>query len=140
MRPSSALLAAAILLSAVPAFAGDPAPKLSLELNALQASDKGCRVTLLATNGLATPIDKATFELAIFGATGDIDRLVSLDFKALPKGKTKVLQFDLKDLNCDDVSRILVNDVTACDGSGLTAASCLSALAPTTRSKVAFGQ
>ena len=126
-------------LWALPVAAQDAAPSLALELNALQPSDAGCRITFLATNGLAGPIDKATFEVALFGAGGGIDRLVSLDFKTLAKGKTKVLQFELAGLQCDAVRRVLVNDVTACEGTGLAEGDCLANLATSTRVKAEFG-
>ena len=128
-------------LSTLPVAAQDAAaaPSLALELNALQPSDAGCRVTFLATNGLAGPIDKATFEVALFGSGGGIDRLVSLDFKTLAKGKTKVLQFELAGLQCDAVSRVLVNDVTACEGEGIAVGDCLAGLATSTRTKAEFG-
>jgi hypothetical protein len=140
IRPLVAALAAAAL-STLPVTAQDAtaAPSLALELNALQPSEGGCRITFLATNGLAGAIEKATFEVALFGTGGGIDRLVSLDFKALAKGKTKVLQFELAGLQCDAVSRVLVNDVTACEGEELTPDDCLANLETSTRTKAAFG-
>ena len=131
------VLAAVLLL---PSLAhAEEAPSLALELNALQPSEAGCRVTFLATNGLGSPIDKATFEVALFGGDGGIDRLVSLDFQKLTPGKTKVLQFDLSGLDCTSVSRVLVNDVTACDGTGLAANACLDQLTTSSRAKPQFG-
>lgn len=140
IRASIAALSVAAL-STLPVAAQDAAaaPSLALELNALQPSDAGCRVTFLATNGLAGPIDKATFEVALFGAGGGIDRLVSLDFKMLAKGKTRVLQFELAGLQCEAVSRVLVNDVTACEGAGIASGDCLDWLATSTRTKAEFG-
>lgn len=128
----------------VPAFAQDSAAVqetagLQLELNALQPAEKGCRVTFLATNGLGVDIERAGFEVALFGADGAIDRLVALDFKALTPGKTKVLQFNIADLDCTGVSRVLVNDISACEGEGLTPARCLAALDTATRTDIAFG-
>lgn len=131
------VLAAALLLPSL-ALAQDK-PSLALELNALQPADAGCRVTFLATNGLGSAIDKATFEVALFGAEGGLDRLVSLDFQKLTPGKTKVLQFELNGLDCNSVSRILVNDVTACQGEGLAANACLDALTTSSRAKPQFG-
>jgi len=137
-----ALTAFALLPAA--AFADDAPPSptghLKLELNALQPVDKACRVTFLATNGLAASLDKATFELAVFGTDSAISRVVSADFKGLTTGKTKVLQFDLKDLGCDGIGRVLVNDVTACGGQGIAPATCLAGLETSTRTKVTFGQ
>lgn len=138
IRPLVAAFCVAAL-SSLPVAAQERAGALALELNALQPSDAGCRITFLATNGLAAPIDKATFEVALFGAGGGIDRLVSLDFKTLALGKTKVLQFELAGLQCDAVSRVLVNDVTACEGTGLPIGDCLEKLQTSTRVKAEFG-
>ena len=139
IRPFIAVLAAAISAMPVAAQEATPAPSLALELNALQPSEAGCRITFLATNGLAGAVEKATLEVALFGTGGGIDRLVSLDFKALAQGKTKVLQFELAGLQCDAVSRVLVNDVTACEGDGIEAGDCLANLQTSTRTKAEFG-
>ncbi len=126
------------LIATAPAIA-QPAPSLRLELNALQSSEAGCRVSVLASNGLGTDLERAVFEVALFGAGGAIDRLVSLDFKAMPDGKTRVMQFDIPGLDCAAVTRALVNDVTQCDGVGLDPATCLRALVVASPSGVAFG-
>ncbi|MBF0678695.1 MAG: hypothetical protein IR164_07130 [Devosia sp.] len=114
-------------------------PALALELNAFQDADAGCRVTFLATNDLGGQLNRAAVEMALFGQSGAIDRIVTLDFKNLAPGKTKVLQFELAGLRCADVSRVLINDIGTCDGEGIDPASCLSALVPTARPDVAFG-
>ena len=85
------------------------------------------------------PLDRAAVEMAFFGAGGAIDRIVTLDFRALAEGKTKVLQFQLARLDCAAVSRVLVNDITACEGEGLAPTACLAGLAPSARPDIAFG-
>lgn len=133
MRLTHSLLLA--MLCTTPALAQDatPAPSLALELNALTPSDTGCRVTFLATNKLGTELTRSAFEIALFGAGGGIERLVSLDFKAMPEGKTRVLQFDIGELGCDKVSRVLINDVVACEGTGLDPKVCLAGLSTVSR-------
>lgn len=134
------LIAAAVLLFATGAEAATAPPgRLALELNALQPSDQACRVTFLATNELGAALGKATFELAIFGKDGGISRVVSADFAGLTDGKTKVLQFDLKSIACGDISRILINDVTACVGDGVAPGACLALLTTSNKTAVAFG-
>ncbi|MFD1940761.1 hypothetical protein [Paradevosia shaoguanensis] len=133
------MLAAIGLPPAAVAATTAPAAGLSLELNALQPSETGCRVTFLATNSLGKPLDKAAFEVALFNATGGIERLVTLDFKALPEGKTKVLQFDLAKTPCDGLSRVLINDVAACTGTGVEAGECLVSLTTSNKSTIQFG-
>lgn len=133
------ILVAALSLLAVPALAEDPAGTLHLDLNALQPVQDACRVTFVATNGLGTALDKSSFELAIFGKDGVIQRVVLLDFENLTAGKTKVMQFDLKGIECATVSRVLVNEVTACEGQGIQPGACIAALRTTTETAIAFG-
>ena len=133
------VMAAALLTGAATAQDAASGPRLALELNALQPSEAGCRVTFLATNGLGKPLDKAAFEIALFNGEGAIERLVALDFKALAAGKTKVLQFDLPAIGCDGIGRVLVNDVVSCTGDGVEPGACLAALATENKSPVTFG-
>lgn len=128
----------AVLVVALPAMA-QTAPALTVELNALQASETGCRVTFLATNALGTEVTRAGFEIALFGKGGGIERLVALDFKAMPEGKTRVLQFDIPRLACDSVSRVLINDVVSCEGEGLDPKACLAQLRTDSLLDVGFG-
>lgn len=127
-----------LLAFSAPALAQSPAA-LDIELNALAPSETGCRVTFLATNRLGTELTRSSFEIALFGADGGIDRLVSLEFKAMPEGKARVLQFDIGELACENISRVLINDVVACEGEGLEPKVCLTALKPTSRLEVGFG-
>jgi hypothetical protein len=133
MRLTSLLLLAALCATPALAQQAPSAPSLALELNALTPSDTGCRVTFLATNTLGTELTRSAFEIALFGAGGGIERLVSLDFKAMPEGKTRVLQFDIGELGCDKVSRVLINDVVACEGTGLDPKVCLAGLSTVSR-------
>ena len=126
------------LAFATPAFAQAPA-EFDIELNALTTSEAGCRVTFVATNGLGTELTRGGLEIALFGADGGIDRLVSLEFKAMPEGKSRVLQFDIAALACENISRLLINDVVACEGEGLDPKACLAALKPTSRLPTGFG-
>ena len=137
LKPTALLAALAAL--AVPAAAQDAPPSLAIELNALQPAEGGCRVTFLATNGLGASLDRAAVEMALFDTAGAIERIVTLDFTELSPGKTKVLQFELAGLDCTDVGRVLVNDITACEGEGLAPGACLAALVTTARPDIAFG-
>lgn len=138
--------AAVSLLSAgmLPAVAQDAAPQasansLSLELNALQPSERGCRVTFLVSNELGKELSQVAFELALFTKAGMISRLTVVDFKELPVGKTKVRQYDLPKLDCNDVGRVLVNNTTQCVGDGVEADACIRQLKTKTATEVTFG-
>lgn len=131
---------AALALFTAPLLAQETTPRsLALELNALQPAEAGCRVTFLATNHLGGQLDRAAVEMALFDTAGTIERIVTLDFKDLSEGKTKVLQFELAGLPCTGLGRLLVNDVSACEGAITPATLCLDALRASTRLDIAFG-
>ncbi|TPM31568.1 hypothetical protein [Mesorhizobium sp. B2-3-4] len=129
----------AMSLATVPAWAEQSAPVLTLELNAAQPSDKGCRLTFLVNNNLGADLTKAAFEIALFNEAGVVDRLTVLDFKDLPSGKTKVTRFDLAGTDCAKVSRVLINSATECAGSGVEPAACMRRLKTDTKTGIAFG-
>jgi hypothetical protein len=112
---------------------------LTVELNALQPSEKGCRLTFVVTNNLNAALDKVGFEIALFNQAQVVDRITLLDFKDLPQGKTKVRRFDLGSLDCTKVTRVLVNDATECSGTGIEPKACIRQLNLTTKSGVQFG-
>ncbi|HEV7415516.1 MAG TPA: hypothetical protein VGN98_05130 [Tianweitania sediminis] len=129
-----------LLSGATAAVAQTPAASLALELNALEASDNGCRLTFVVNNGFSDALDRAAFEIAIFNSEGVVDRLTVLEFKELPAGKTKVTRFNLSGADCSKISRILINEVTDCAGAGVDAAACRAALKATSRADaVQFG-
>lgn len=133
-------LALAVATCLVPAHAQDAAPAgLSIEFNAVQPGDAGCRVTFLAVNGFDVTLDRASVETALFDKGGAIERIVTLDFKALAPGKTKVLQFELAGLDCANLGRVLINDISACEGDGLQPSACLAGLKVSARADIAFG-
>ncbi|MCT7375292.1 hypothetical protein [Chelativorans salis] len=134
-------LAVALLFTAgaLPAKAqeGGAPPSLSLELNGTEATERGCRLTFVAANRLGEDIERAAYEVALFGTDGLVKRLTVLDFKALPDGQTKVRQFDLPDIDCEGLGRVLVNGATVCEGGEKNA--CMERLKTATRGSVAFG-
>lgn len=122
-----------------PANQTNDTPVLSVELNALQKSERGCRFTFVVTNQLGSELDKAAFELVLFDTKGKVSRLTVVDFKELPQGKTKVRQFDFSSLDCADIGRVLINDATECTGTGLDPKSCIQRLEPKTGTGIIFG-
>lgn len=140
-RSMTAAAALSILAAAGSASGQEtsPTPALTLELNALQPSEKGCRLTFVVTNNLSAALDKVGFEIALFNQAQVVDRITLLDFKELPQGKTKVRRFDLGELDCTKITRVLVNDSTECSGAGIDPKACIRQLSPVTKSSVQFG-
>lgn len=142
MRMATLILASIALppLAAGPALAQAASERaLSLELNAAEPSEKGCRPTFVVNNKLGGDLVRAAFELALFNQQGVVDRLTVLDFRDMPEGKTKVSRFDLAGADCADISRVLVNQVTECQGNGIEANSCMLNLRTETKTSIVFG-
>ena len=117
----------------------DGTSALAIDLNGTAQVDGACRFTFVIRNGLSANIGKSVFEFALFNKRGLVARLPTLDFKELPKGKTRVRQFDLADLNCGELARVLVNDARECSGEGVEPASCMANLKTTTATDLEFG-
>ena len=140
-RTIHCFVAGMILLAVgtAPVTAQDGEAALKVELNGLEQVDKACRMTFVVENALAATITKAVFEVALFDAKGLVERLMVLDCRDLPKGRTRVRQFDAADTSCGSVSRILVNDATECAGEGLDPEACIAALRTSTTTQTKFG-
>lgn len=131
MRTAAISCVIAATLSASPLLA--QAPSLALELNAVEEQGDGCRVTFVATNGLAAELSALVVEAVIFTPDGLVDRLALLDFQSLPQARPRVRQFDLPDLACDRIGQVLINAVGICNGQGLAQEVCSQALSVTSR-------
>ncbi len=109
---------------------------LSIEMNDLAPSEKGCKLTFVAGNGLPQSLSKVSFEFVLFDAKGLVERMAVLDFRDLPAGKTKVRQFDLPGTKCDAVKSLLINDAPVCAGDGVAKDACMKALKTGSKSPV----
>lgn len=131
-----------LMLSSPPALSGDQDSSrkgvLGLELNAVEKADEGCRLTFLLKNDLEAALSALRFELALFDPEGRVTTVIVLDAGSLPQGKTRVKRFNLSGVQCPDVSRILLNDITECQGETFTAAKCLSRVDISSRGDVEF--
>ena len=137
------LLLAGVAFSAPARAAEDArieARSLQIELNRLEQNDSACRITFVTTNGLGASLDDLAVELVLFDKGGLVSRMTAAGFGAMPSGKTLVKRFDMPNLPCADVSRILVNGVAACRGEGLAVGACGQALSTANRTGIAFGR
>lgn len=111
---------------------------IAIELNNAVPADNACRLSFVAVNGLAVRIDALALEIVVFDAAETVRQVITLSAGAMPSGKTVVRQFDLPNMDCGDISRILLNGFAACDGNGLDPVSCLDRVKPTSRTDIAF--
>jgi hypothetical protein len=136
-------LSALLALPAAGAYAQDEAGAaqtgaLTIELNTLQSTENGCMFTFVAENGIGAAIGRAAYEVVLFNGQGLVSRMTVLDFQDLPQDRMRVRQFNIAETDCDDISRVLINDVSACEGDGVSPGQCMDRLTLASQSDVEF--
>lgn len=133
------LVAAALLL--LPTLAGaQDEPPLTLELNKLEpiaaapGGGGGCRAYLVATNPEGgARLEVLRLDLVLFGTDGVIARRIALDVGPVAPGRTQVRPFELRDLPCDSIGQILVNDTMLCKVGGADRTDCIDRIRTASR-------
>jgi hypothetical protein len=112
---------------------------IALELNKLESVANACRGYFVVDNHTPETLKELQIDVFLFDKDGIILRRVALSFLDVRSGRTKVVLFDLADLSCGDIGRLLVNEVLACtDASGAAVPGCADRLAVTTRTDATF--
>ena len=133
------LLAFAVL--AVPGGLRAQEKQLTIELNKVQQSQDGCRLSFIAVNRMGANLEKTAREVVLFDAKDVVSEMFLLDFGRLPTDKTKVVEFVLQQQQCEQISRVLVNDVVECSSAeqqNMTQ-ECFKALKTSNRAQIEFG-
>jgi len=113
-----------LFLGAAPALA-DP-PKLSVELNKLEAKDAGCRAYVVVQNDETTGYQTFKLDLVLFQQDGVIGRRFAMDLAPLKPQKRTVKLFDLDNISCDKIGSFLINDVVECKTDAGPVENCLA--------------
>lgn len=139
-RLFAAVCLLASTLAAPFAWAADEAPQLALELNKLEPvpaagnAAAGCRAYLVATDPEGGPkVDQLRLDLVLFGTDGVISRRIALDVGPIGPGRIQVRPFELRDLACDSISQILINDTIICKIGGADQTDCMDKLKTSSR-------
>lgn len=137
------VLAAALFAGAAgPALAQQQQPaadKVTVEVNRLTQGQGGCQVFMIARN--ATPRDFGSLQadLVTFGADGVVNGRLLVELAPLNAGKTVLRPFEIPEVACDGIDRVLLNEVPRCeDASGGAVQGCTALVEPASRAKAAF--
>jgi len=126
-KPAILTLVLGLAVAATSVHAEEPA-KLSVDLNALEQVGQSCRLVFVASNSTGAALDELSLETVLFNTAGTVDRFALFDFQSLPMGKTRVRQFDLPDIRCGDIGRVLINGAASCKGQALKGTECMDQL------------
>ena len=147
MRTKFLFAAAAVCVLAVAAHAQenpaatapaqpDSSDGITLELNKIEKSDKGCRAYVVVTNPTPTSYEAFKLDLVMFQTDGVVGRRFALDLAPVRPDKRTVKLFDLDGGQCDGIGSFLINDVMECRTSSGPATDCLARLKVKSLTKV----
>jgi hypothetical protein len=135
-------IAAAVLLTSTAGAQEVQEPKpqqdsgISLELNKLEPSDKGCRAYVVVSNPTDTTFDAYKLDLVMFQTDGIIGRRFAVDLAPLRPSKRTVKLFELDGTKCDEIGSFLVNDVMECRSDAGPVDDCLAGMKVNSLTKV----
>jgi hypothetical protein len=117
-----------VLAALTPALAED----VQVELNALENSENRCRMTFVIENKGKAAVESLKLDLALFNTEGAVYRRMVVDMAPVRANRTVVKAF-VTEGECAQMSKVLVNEVTACAPGD--AAACQDQLALSSRVK-----
>ena len=122
---AATLTAHAAMAQSAPTASGT----LTVEINKFEANDTGgCRAFFLFRNETGLTFEGFEMSLAIFDASGVIDRLLSIDAAPLPAARTTLKLFEIPDIACTDISQILLHEIPSCKPQNADQMDCYSLL------------
>ncbi|MFV0358264.1 hypothetical protein [Tropicimonas sp.] len=127
--PRTHVLAAALTGACALSPAEAQPAGLALELNRADPVETGCRLTFVLHNAGGPALVDVSLLTAVFDAGGTFDRQVDFRLGGIGAGRSKVQQFDLVGIGCEDISRLMVERVSACAGETDRPADCANGLA-----------
>ncbi|MBB4303204.1 hypothetical protein GGD81_002247 [Rhodobium orientis] len=130
------VLSLLVLLAVSMVTPAGAAESLPMELNKAATVAGKCRVTMVVRNGLARPLSALSVDVVVFDKEGGVAGYSALNFGALPAGKMRVRQYDIAEMPCAEISRLLINDIRKCGEGG--EAQCLGLLEPSSRLDIDF--
>ena len=111
---------------------------LKIELNKLEPVEDACRAYVIFENHSESAFESLKLDLVMFNADGVINKRLAVEGAPLPQGKTSVKLFDIKDVDCEQISKILLNDVLSCNGPDGELGDCLTGIETVSRGSASF--
>ena len=116
-----------------------PGPGISLELNKLEPAGTACQAYFVVENRQADHVGELQADVFLFNKEGVVLRSLELPFADIAPGRTVVTAFELADLPCGNIGRVLLNRVVACTNpQGAPIEGCAGRLTVTSRTEQPF--
>lgn len=111
---------------------------LKLELNKLEPRTNACRAYFVIENKSGAAYTGLKLDLVIFNGDGIVANRLAVETAPLPANKTRLKVFDIQGAGCSAISRVLLNDVLACETGGQPANNCLASIETGSRTATKF--
>jgi hypothetical protein len=112
--------------------------ELGIELNKLEPAESACRAYLVFENRTPNAYSSLKLDLVMFGTDGVIIKRLAVEGGPLAKDKTSVKLFEITDVTCEQIGRVLMNDVISCEDALGERQNCADDVVTTSRSAVSF--
>jgi hypothetical protein len=129
---------AAVAISLLPFASQAQEGRVSLELNKLESAGEACRSYVVLQNGSGTAFSTLKLDLVMFDTDGVVAKRLALETAPLPADKTSLKVFDIGGMACEQVGRILLNDVLDCVGADGPKTDCLGMIDVTARGELSL--
>lgn len=116
----------------------DTKSDLDVELNKLEDVNGSCHGSFVVFSRFKEPIKRLTLDLYIFDQSGVISQHTVLDIGPVPPRKTRILTFSLINDLCENIQRIVINDIPNCEVESGQPVDCLSGTAAWSRTGAGF--
>ncbi len=130
------IVAAGLCLALWAGAAAAQEKSLAIELNKTEDSGEGCLASFVVQNKLGHTLDRFSLDLFVFDKEGIIARQVLLDMAPLRDAKTTVANFSLIQVSCEDIGKVLVNNIPSCRSEDGGLLDCLTDLKVSSRNRI----
>ena len=113
---------------------------IALDLNKLEPREGACRAYMVVENATAHRLASYMLDLVIFDTDEVIANRLRVRLDDLRAGKTVVRLFDIPEIGCDSVGRVLLNEIAACETASGTAIDCLDLTRTASKARADFVQ
>lgn len=115
--------------------------KLAVELNKFEPGEAGgCRAFFLFRNQTGNSFEEFEMSLAILDGNGVIDRLLSIDAAPLPVQRTVLKLFEIPEIDCANISEVLLHDLPACTPQNAEPIDCFPLLTLDSKTSASLAQ
>lgn len=111
---------------------------LTIQLNKLETEGDTCRAYIVLENRSDLSFEALRLDLVMFDVDGVIARRLAVDAAPLASGRTSVRVFGISNLACDNIGRVLLNDVLTCADATGERTDCMDRIVPESIAGVPF--